>query len=207
MALIPSVISWTSFWTVGTYRNTEVPLNHPLARTLGVLTTEPHFQRLPLNGLTPEDVGTLIELVSGFEPSQSLTEQVHRRTGGNPLFVTEVVRLLVPEMAVDADSNPDPSTTSEAWSVKIPEGVREAIGSRLYRMSPETKRALSVASAAGREFGLDLLKRLIPEILMEHLLDALDEALAAQVIEKIPDVVIRYQFSHALIQETLYRVE
>ena len=76
----------TRILTICTYRDTEVSLEHPLSRTLGELTKAPHFQRLPLSSLTPEDVGTLIEVVSGAAPSQSLAEKVHRRTGGNPLF-------------------------------------------------------------------------------------------------------------------------
>ena len=71
-------------------------------------------------------------------------------------------------------------------------------------MSKECNRALTVASVVGREFGLELLKRLIPEITEERLLEALDEALAARVIEEISDSVGRYQFGHALSQETLY---
>lgn len=79
---------------IDTYRDTEVSREHPLFRTLGELTKAPHFQRILLNGLVPEDVGSLIHLVSGSAPSLSLAEQVHRRTQGNPLFVTQVVRLL-----------------------------------------------------------------------------------------------------------------
>jgi predicted ATPase len=144
--------------TVCTYRDNEVSLDHLLSRTLGELTKEPHFQRLPLGGLTEGDVGTLIETVSGVVPSRTLIEQVHKRTEGNPLFVTEMIRLLSSEMGADAESNSDPSESQDGWNVKIPEGVREAIGTRLYRLSPETNRVLGIASVVGREFGLELLR-------------------------------------------------
>ncbi|PKB65990.1 MAG: hypothetical protein BZY81_08390 [SAR202 cluster bacterium Io17-Chloro-G4] len=160
---------------------------------------------MPLGGLTQEDVGDLIELVGGTTPSKELTEQVHQRTGGNPLFVTEVARLLAPEK--DLASGTEHGYIAEAdesWSVRIPEGVREAIGTRLYRMSEECNRTLTLASVIGREFGLDILKCLIPEVTGDRLLEVLDEAMAARVIEEIPDAAIRYQFGHALIQETLF---
>ncbi len=187
--------------TIATYRDTDVSLDHPLSRTLGELTKVPHFQRISLTGLTLGDVGTLIERVSGTVPAPALTEQVHQRTEGNPLFVTEVVRLLAqdgvlvgqvekssqptfvigrPKGISDLETlplQPDP----ESRSARIPEGVREAIGTRLYRMSEDCKLALSVASVVGREFGLELLKRLLPEITDDRLLEALDEALAARV--------------------------
>ena len=38
----------------------------------------------------------------------------------------------------------------------------------------------------------------------DQLLELLDEALEARVIEELPQVVGRHQFTHALIQETLY---
>ena len=38
---------------------------------------------------------------------------------------------------------------------------------------------------------------------MSWLLEVLDEALSARVIEELPRAVGRYQFTHALIQETL----
>ena len=37
---------------------------------------------------------------------------------------------------------------------------------------------------------------------IDRLLEVLEEALAARVIEELPQAVGRYQFTHALIQET-----
>ncbi len=120
---------------LGTYRNVEVSRQHPLAETLGELTRERLFQRVLLRGLTQQDVGRFIELVSGIAPPRGMLEAVHRQTEGNPLFVTEVVRLLVQE----GELTKDPSTGSgragqrDSWNVRIPEGVREVIGRRLDR--------------------------------------------------------------------------
>ena len=37
----------------------------------------------------------------------------------------------------------------------------------------------------------------------DQLLDILEEALDARVVEELPDVVGRYQFTHALLEQTL----
>ena len=50
-----------------------------------------------IRGLSQEDVGRFIELVAGITSPPSLVEPVYRLTERNPLFVTEVVRLLVQE--------------------------------------------------------------------------------------------------------------
>ena len=55
----------------------------------------------------------------------------------------------------------------------------------------------------GREFTLDQLKPLSEDTSDDRLFEVLEEALAARVIEELPQSVGRYQFTHALIQETL----
>ena len=112
-----------------------------------------------LRGLDQEDVGRFVELVSGVSPPSGMVEAVHRQTEGNPLFVTEVVRLLVQE----GELTEDPSTASgrgqgrESGSVRIPEGVREVIGRRLGRLSERCNESLTMASVIGRDLTLEHL--------------------------------------------------
>ena len=204
---------------VGTYRDVELSRQHPLAETLGGLNRERLFQRVLLRGLSQEGVGRFIEIASGIAPPRGLVEAVHTQTEGNPLFVTEVVRLLVQEGDVTADPSTGPPMISgrlatsgrnsgraeerESWTVRIPQGVREVIGRRLNRLSQRCNETLTMASVIGREFALEHLRPLINDMIDERLLEALEEALAARVIEELPQSVGRYQFTHALIQQTL----
>ena len=151
-----------------------------------------------LRGLDQEDVGRFIELASGVTPPSGMLEAVHRQTEGNPLFVTEVVRLLVQEGELTQESG-----QRDSWSVRIPEGVREVIGRRLDRLSERCNEMLTIASVIGREFTLGQLGPLIEDMTDDRLLEVLEEALSARVIEELPRTVGRYQFTHALIQETL----
>ena len=182
---------------MGTYRDVELSRQHPLAESLGELTRERLFQRVLLRGLTRQDVVRFIEVTAGVAPPSGLAEAVHTHTEGNPLFVTEVVRLLVQEGELTQESG-----TRDSWTVRIPEGVREVIGRRLNRLSQRCNDTLTIASVIGREFTLDQLKPLIDDLTEDRLLDVLEEALAARVIEELPQAVGRYQFTHALIQET-----
>ena len=186
---------------IGTYRDVELSRQHPLSQSLRELTRSAAggFQRVLLRGLGQEDVGRFIELVSGITPPTEMVEAVHRQTEGNPLFVTEVVRLLVQE----GELTQEKVGQRDSWSVRIPEGVREVIGRRLGRLSDRCNEALTIASVVGREFTVDQLSPLIEDISEERLLEVLEEALSARVIEELPRAVGRYQFTHALIQETL----
>jgi len=194
---------------IGTYRDVELSRQHPLAEALGELTRERLFQRVLLRGLTQEDVGHFIEMTSGNNPPRGLVEAVHSQTEGNPLFVTEVVRLLVQEGALTPDPSPSGRGETEGrgegdtWTIRIPEGVREVIGRRLNRLSQRCNEALTVASILGREFELRQLAPLVEDVSEDRLLEVLEEALAARVIEELPRSVGRYQFTHDLIQETL----
>ena len=81
--------------------------------------------------------------------------------------------------------------------------MREVIGRRLNRLSQRCNETLTIASIVGREFELRQVAPLVEDISEDRLLEVLEEALAARVIEELPLMVGRYQFTHALIQETL----
>ena len=189
----------TNVVLVGTYRDIDLSRGHPLRQTLAELSRERLFERVLLRGLAHEDVARFIEAACGFEPDMALVEAIHAQTEGNPFFVGEVVRLLREEGAL----TPEASRTPEHWSARIPDGVREAVGRRLERLSRPCSSTLTIASAIGREFGLDQLGPLVDDLDEEALLEALDEALAAHVVEELPGTAGRYQFTHALIQATL----
>ena len=184
---------------VGTYRDVELTRRHPLSATLGELTRLELTSRVRLRGISREDVAGFIEATAGVSPPAELTDAVHAQTEGNPLFVTEVVRLLVQEGELTAES----LSAEKRWSVGIPAGVREVIGRRLDRLSERCNETLTLAAVLGRQFDIDQLDRLVEDASSERLLDVLEEALAARVIEELPATVGRYQFTHALIQDTL----
>ncbi|MFQ6025972.1 MAG: helix-turn-helix transcriptional regulator [Dehalococcoidia bacterium] len=176
---------------IGTYR--EVGRGHPLSVSLGNLVRQQGFSAIPLGGLSQDEVRQILETSSGISPSRSLVEEVHGRTDGNPLFVSEITRMLIREGLTDGEQH----------LIDIPEGVREAIGRRLSGLSPDCNRVLTTASVVGREFGFRLLSALESELTEDQLLQVMDEALEAHLVEEVPGTAERYQFSHSLIQETL----
>ncbi|MFQ6028388.1 MAG: AAA family ATPase, partial [Dehalococcoidia bacterium] len=180
---------------LGTYRNVAVSRRHPLSQALGDLIREQPFLRLQLTGLTQPEVERLIQRTFLGSPSPGLEETIHQRTQGNPLFVCEVVRMLAQRNAEEGQGQDQVAS--------IPEGVRDAIGRRLNSLSDGCNQVLTTASVIGREFDFSLLGALNSEMPEEQLLAVIDEALAAGLVGELPDGSERYQFSHALIQDTL----
>ena len=93
-----------------------------------------------------------VELASGVKPPSGLADAVYQHTEGNPLFVTEVVRLLVQEGALSTNHSRSELAAGQGidWNVRLPEGVREVIGRRLDRLSVRCNETLTIASALSR---------------------------------------------------------
>jgi predicted ATPase len=139
-------------------------------------------------------VGELVQGSAGIDLTLEAAEAIHNRTDGNPFFVGEVTRHVTLENITE-----DPG-----WASIIPEGVRDAIGRRLNRLSDHCNQMLTTASVVGQEFEFRLLNSLMSDITEDQLLAAMDEAVEVQLIEELPNSVGLYQFTHALIQETLF---
>ncbi|MAG13473.1 MAG: hypothetical protein CMN78_02635 [Spirochaetales bacterium] len=192
-------LSGSRILVAGTYRDVELRRTHPLQKTLGDLTRERLFEKVLLRGLTKEDVGRFIEIAAGISPPSKLVKSVFTHTEGNPLFVTEVVRLLVQGGELVAEK----VSRRKSWSLEIPEGVREVIGRRLDHLSARCNEVLTTASVVGRDFTVDLLVKLVEDLTTDRLIEVLEEALSARVVEELADELGHYQFTHRLIQETL----
>ena len=125
---------------------------------------------------------------------------LHARTEGHPLFLEETLRFMMEGRNALAL---DPVGDDPRLLTAIPSGVREVIGKRLNRLSTSASRLLSIAACIGRSFDLELLAQLAADKSEDEVLDALEEALAVQLIEAVPQTH-QFRFSHALIRETLY---
>jgi DNA-binding CsgD family transcriptional regulator/tetratricopeptide (TPR) repeat protein len=176
---------------LGTFRDVEVSRHHRLTETIGRITRQPSFTRIQLSGLERDDVGSLIEANSRARPSSGAIERIHARTEGNPLFVQQLARLL------------SDTEQAERWENITPQPIRDVIGERLNKLSQGCNRILTIASVIGREFGFELLG-IVADMSDDDLLEVIDEALESHVIEEAYVGRERYEFSHALIQETLY---
>jgi DNA-binding SARP family transcriptional activator len=175
------------------YRDVDPKVRDPLRTTLSELLREPVTRRLSLSGLAEPDVAEYITIVASVEPEAHAVAEIHGETDGNPLFVGEIVRLLVAQARLGA----------RVETLEIPAGIREVIGSRVARLSEPCRKLLALASVLGREFEIDALSDL-SGYSEETLYDALDEAMAERIVSDVPGDAARMRFAHVLIRDTLY---
>ncbi len=185
---------------VGAYRDIELDRTHPLADALQTLRRETNYERIVLKGLEAADVGALLNLVAEQDVPEPFVQAIGAETGGNPFFIREVMLHLVEEKKIIQEDGRWVAAAAIA-DMRIPEGVREVIGRRLSRVSEPCGRMLTVASALTAGFSWEVISALI-DLGDAPLLDAVDEALGAQLI--VERERGRYDFTHALIRHTLY---
>lgn len=190
-------IAESKILVIGIYRDIEVTRQHPLTESLARLSRSPAFHRLALSGLGLDHVGLFVRAAGGENASIELINAIHAHTEGNPFFMTEVVRLLRERGELSGNGQPAPGP------IQIPDGVKEAIGQRLNRLSVACNDVLTSASIIGREYDFRLLSRVESSLQDDRLLEVIDEALNSHLIEEIPGSGERYQFSHALVQQYL----
>ncbi len=180
-----------AFAIVATYRENELERAHPLSEVLVTLRREQAVTRIGLRGLDIAHVKALVHSIVGPLAPPQLSQVILESTEGNPFLATEMLQSLKETGTVDVAN------------LGLPEGIKEVIGRRLSRLGDACNRVLKVASVIGREFDVAVLEA-VTGLSDNELLDALEDATRAQLINESSNVNGRYHFTHALIRETVY---
>ncbi|MGZ4409692.1 MAG: ATP-binding protein, partial [Gaiellaceae bacterium] len=125
---------------VATYRDTAIGRAHPLSEALPELMRDPSVRRMELRGLSQEDVGAYVVATAG-DASDAVITAVHRETEGNPLFMSELLRLLLAEGRLE-----DVVNAGEHTRISVPQGVRDVIRRRVALLSERCADTLATAS-------------------------------------------------------------
>jgi DNA-binding CsgD family transcriptional regulator len=113
-----------------TYRDDELPGDHPLRVVLGDLATQRAIRRMRLPPLSEQAVRAL----AGQHDVDA--GELYRVTGGNPFYVSEVL---------------------DAGLPSVPPTVRDAVAARLARSGPGTRRLVECAAVVGTRVDRSLL--------------------------------------------------
>ena len=188
---------------LGTYRDTDLPHAPHLADTLVDLNREHLDERILLAGLDEQAVGELIAGTTVAAPPD-LTPILLQETRGNPFFLVEMLRHLADSDAFDPPEVERRGAAPLLARIGVPDGVRQLVERRLARLRRPTSQALMLASVLGHQFELGALAA-VAERDAGELSDTLDEALEAGLLTEVAGPAGTFEFSHALVRETLYR--
>jgi len=185
---------------LGCYRETDLDRSHPLAGALDTWHRERSAVRLHLKRLDSEATSAMLKVLLGqSEVTENLAASIYRETEGNPFFIEEIVKTLVDEGQIVCEIGG--WCRRDSVELVLPQGVKAAIGRRLDHVSAPTTEVLRTAAILGKTFQFSVLAAVAdrPE---DELLDALDEAAAAQLLETRAGETVA--FTHDKIREVLY---
>jgi predicted ATPase/DNA-binding SARP family transcriptional activator len=188
---------------VGTHHEIDVESEHPLNGVLADLARDQVCERISLDCLEEDAVSELIDRRMADGVSPDLCRRVFEETGGNAFFVVEVLRDLA-ETGTGGEQHAGPAAAAaRGQRLEVPERVKDVVGRRLTHLGPESSRVLAAASVLGHAFDFELLERL-GDLGPDELVDILERAIRAQIIEETVGRAGGYAFSHALIREVRY---
>ncbi len=193
----------------GAYRRDEASpvLRAALAawRSAGMLT------EVPLGPLPAEGVRSLIaDLMGHAEGPPVFAGALHRRSGGNPLFLLETLRALFEAGVLRADErgwHTDlDDVTRDYAELPVPAKVGEVIARRLAHLGEATVRVLEALAVAQADLDAGRLAR-VTGLSVAAVADALDAAAAAGFLTPTPgargDDARPAPFRHDLLREAL----
>lgn len=187
---------------VACYRDVELPREHPTADLIGDLRREPFVEHMTLRGLSEDESRVLLRSLAGSEVTPTLADALHRETAGNPFFLEELIRGLMETEGLRVSQTGDARELDVA-TLDLPAGIRDAVARRLRRLPETVNEVLSAAAVVGHEFDASLLGR-AGEWPPAYVLQALDQAKGAGLLDERPERLGRYAFSHALIRQSVY---
>jgi class 3 adenylate cyclase len=146
-------------------------------------------------------------VVGADELPAAIAGRVLATSEGNPLFVGELVRMLVQDGALRREGDRW-TAAAELAAVAMPPTIHALLAARIERLRPEQRAVLERAAVVGRSFSRAAVAALLP-IDAAAALDAHLQALrSAELIEPDPALFLGepgLRFHHLLIRDAAYR--
>jgi predicted ATPase/DNA-binding winged helix-turn-helix (wHTH) protein len=200
---------------IATYRPVEVILNeHPLKGIKQELQVHKLCGELPLEYLTEEAIKEFLAV--RFPEHQfpaKLVQLIYERTGGNPLFMINVVDYLLDEsIIVENQGTWQLQVELAEVELGVPENIRHLIEKQIERLSAEDQRVLEAASVVGLECSAVAIAAALDEDVVQ-IEERCEDLARRQLFLSLPQVVElpdgtltpRHKFKHILYLDVLYK--
>ncbi|MGA9721715.1 MAG: AAA family ATPase [Candidatus Binatus sp.] len=187
---------------IGTYRDAELNVTHELAKTLEDLLRGRLSTRVRLTGLPCEEVGAMLNVLSGKSAPAAVVAEIFAETEGNPFFVEELFRHLEEENRL-YDSAGQFRSALEIGELDAPPSVKLVVARRLARLNDLTQKVLATAAVSGRFFSFEILQASNGAD-ADSILEQVEEAEKAGLVFPVAESSkVRFMFSHELIRQAV----
>jgi len=162
---------------------------------------------ITLDALTRAESDQLIQQLLGDArlPSQA-RDQIADAAGGNPLFVEQMVSMLIDDGVIRREDGRW-IATSALSSASVPPTIQALVAARLERLSIEERQVLEPAAVVGQIFYVEAISEISPEAtpdtLQAYLLALVRKDLVSSSASDFAGQEA-FRFQHALIRDAVY---
>lgn len=181
---------WPELVVIGTYRIGDLARGAPGGDLVLRLERRHVVEQLRLDRLDRGEMGALMAAIAGTPPSSAVVEAVHRRSGGIPFVVEELMRCC-------SLTSPD-----DVLAAQLPWSLDEAVRQQIAALDPTRRVVVEAMAVFGRPMPFGALAAVAG--LDEHeLLDVLRSLVADTVVVEAGDDA--FWFTHALVADAVER--
>ncbi|HEY7562691.1 MAG TPA: AAA family ATPase, partial [Gaiellaceae bacterium] len=159
-----------------------------------------------LEPLTEAESSRLIDNLLGRAALAEARERIQAAAEGNPLFVEEMLRMLVDDGLLRADDGTWVSTADLA-DVEVPTTIRILLAARLDRLDDDERRVIERGSVEGKVFHRGAVEALSPDLGRERVDSCLLALMRKELVRPDRSTVAgedAFRFRHILIRDAAY---
>ena len=192
------------FLLLCTYNDAERDANPVLRATEQSLVSLGAATVVPLGPLTRAETEEIVRGAFGVDAAtvKEFVALLYGWTRGNPFFVEETLKALVESGTLGYQHGR--WTGWETGEFKLPRSVRDAVATRIARLSAQARSVANLAAVVGTRATYEVLLSVsgLPE---NDLIAAIDELRTQRILmESSEGDRLWFDFAHPLLQETLY---
>jgi class 3 adenylate cyclase/tetratricopeptide (TPR) repeat protein len=171
--------------------------------------TGPSAAVVVLGGLDADASRQLaLEVLDTDELPEGVLRRALDASEGNPLFLRELLRLLVDDGVLVRDEHGRWTLTVEVDAIQMPASIHAALAARIEQLQPDERAVLQAASVIGRHFPRGAVAALLPPTVAARLDDLLTSLHRRALVDPEGTWWVDerlFRFHHVLIRDAAYR--
>lgn len=157
---------------------------------------------ITLSPLSDAEAGTVVEELLGAL-DESVRARIAAAAEGNPLYLEQIVSMLVETKAIERDGNRW-VTRAGSEHLAIPPTVQALVAARLDALGSDERQVIEPASVIGLSFPEEALGQLVEETVRSDLGVELSSLAVKELIRRVQGGELVYRFGHGVIRDTAY---
>jgi DNA-binding CsgD family transcriptional regulator len=183
---------WPNLVVIATYRPNDLSRGQPGGELVLRLERRHAVEQVRLDRLDLSEVGAMVAAIaadSGARPTSAFVEALHRRSGGIPFVIEELMRVVGPRAIV-----------SDLLEAELPWSLEEAVRQQLAVLDQSWRSVAEALAVYGRAASFEALL-VVTEVGEAELIEALRGLVDAGVVVEVCDD--QFWFSHGLVADAI----